>query len=211
VSDHVKVTAVVGSYRKGGIIDTTIDEILSSAREEGAETSKIYLIDKRIEFCTNCRTCTQLEGTERGECIIEDDMNGILDELHDADAIVLGSPMNFGTVTAVTKTFIERLVCCAYWPWGVNAPQIRDGTKNRYSVVVASSAAPSPLARLSSRIVKLLKDAAGLLGARTIGVLFVGLAGTNEQQAIGERTKSKARRLGKRLAERKAVKSNDNI
>ena len=48
------VTAIVGSYRKGGIIDTAVDELLASAREEGAETAKIYLTDRQIEFCTNC-------------------------------------------------------------------------------------------------------------------------------------------------------------
>jgi len=53
MTDHIKVIAIVGSYRKGGVIDTTIDEILSSAKEEGAETDKIYLIDKHIEFCTS--------------------------------------------------------------------------------------------------------------------------------------------------------------
>ena len=47
--DNKKVTAIVGSYRKGGIVDTVIDEILASAEEEGAETGKIYLIDKNIE------------------------------------------------------------------------------------------------------------------------------------------------------------------
>ena len=203
MTDPIKVIAIVGSYRKGGVIDTTIDEILSSAKEEGAETGKIYLIDKHIEFCTNCRTCTQQEGSERGKCIIEDDMNNILDELQGADAIVIGSPINFGTVTAVIKKFIERLVCFAYWPWGMNAPKIRNDKKNKYAVVVASSAAPSLVSRLSSKIVKLLKDAAGLLGARTIGVIFVGLAAKTKQQAIGERTRSKARRLGKKLASNK--------
>jgi multimeric flavodoxin WrbA len=71
----MKLVAIVGSYRKGGIIDTAIDEVLTAAKEEGAETVKIYLIDKHIEFCTNCRTCTQQEGLERGKCIIQDDMD----------------------------------------------------------------------------------------------------------------------------------------
>lgn len=205
MTDSLKVVAIVGSYRKSGIIDTTVDEILSSAKEEGAETYKIYLIDKHIEFCTNCRTCTQQEGLERGKCIIDDDMESILDELRSADAIVLGSPMNFGTVTAVMKKFIERLVCFAYWPWGVNAPKIRADRKSRYAVLVASSAAPSLIARMSSKLVKLLKDAAGILGARTIGVLFVGFAAKNKQQDMGEKTKMKARRLGKKLVSNKAI------
>jgi type I restriction enzyme M protein len=37
MDDHIKVLGIVGSYRKGGIIDTAIDEILASAKEEGAE------------------------------------------------------------------------------------------------------------------------------------------------------------------------------
>ena len=40
----------------------------------------------------------------------------LLNELERSDAIVLASPMNFWTVTAVMKRFIERLLGSA-WPW----------------------------------------------------------------------------------------------
>ncbi len=199
MKDSVRITAIVGSYRKGGIVDQAVDHILLSAREEGAETSKIYLVDKHIEFCTNCRTCTQTQGERRGECLFTDDMDSILDEIDQSDAIVLASPMNFGTVTAMMKRFIERLVCFAYWPWGMTAPKVRNKQKKRRAVIVCSSAAPSIMARLSSQIVKLLKSASALLGARTIGVLFIGLAAREEKQLLGKRTKDKAHRLGKRL------------
>lgn len=196
----MKITAIVGSYRKGGVVDTAIDEILDGAKGEGAEVAKIYLIDKHIEFCTNCRSCTQKEGEKRGECPIADDMSTILDKIEQSDAIVLGSPMNFGTVTAVMKRFIERLICFAYWPWGMNAPKLRNKRKEKRAVVVASSAAPAFMARLSTQMVGLLKKAAGLLGAKTIGVLFIGLAAGKQRRPIGERTRKKARRLGKELA-----------
>lgn len=199
MKDSVRITAIVGSYRKGGIIDQAVDHILLSAREEGAETSKVYLVDKHIEFCTNCRTCTQTQGERRGECLFTDDMDSILDEIDQSDAIVLASPINFGTVTAMMKRFIERLVCFAYWPWGMTAPKVRNKQKKRRAVIVCSSAAPSIMARLSSQIVKLLKSASALLGARTIGVLFIGLAAREKEQLLGKRTKDKAHRLGKRL------------
>jgi multimeric flavodoxin WrbA len=197
---RMKITALVGTYRKGSVVDTAVDEILAAARESGAETAKIYLIDKHIEFCTNCRTCTQQEGPRRGECPIADDMRGIFDQLERSDAIVLASPMNFWTVTAVMKRFIERLVCFAYWPWGAHGPKIRDTRKDKLAVVVISSAAPSLLARLMTRMVGLLKSSAGLLGARTIGVVFVGLAAGEVKPDIGPRARRKARRLGRRLA-----------
>ena len=129
-----------------------------------------------------------------------DDMDSILDEIEKSDAIVLASPMNFGTVTAVTKRFLERLVCFAYWPWKMNAPKIRNKKKKRRALIVCSSAAPSIIARLTSQMVKLLKSASALMGARTMGVLFIGLAAREEKQGLGKRTKDKAHRLGKRLS-----------
>jgi multimeric flavodoxin WrbA len=199
MKDSKRVAAIVGSYRRGGITDRVIDEVLESAKEEGAETRKIYLVQQRIEFCTNCRACAQQEGQECGKCPIADDMTMILEEIRGSDAIVLGSPMNFGTVTAVMKMFIERLVCFAYWPWGAKAPKVRNKNKTKKAVVVASSAAPSVLARLSTRMIGLLKQTAGLLGAETIGVIFVGLAAREETQDLPNRIKKKARLLGKRL------------
>jgi multimeric flavodoxin WrbA len=126
-------------------------------------------------------------------------MAPILDEIEASDALVLGSPMNFGTVTAVMKRFMERLVCFAYWPWGMNAPKIRDKRKRKRAVVVLSSAAPSLMARLSTQMTGLMKKTAGLLGAKTVWVLFVGLAAREQKQQVTERTRKKARRLGKKL------------
>ncbi|HPR52145.1 MAG TPA: flavodoxin family protein [Deltaproteobacteria bacterium] len=195
----MKVTAIVGTYRKQGIIDTVIDEILSSARQEGADVSKIYLIDKHIKFCTNCRTCTQEKGVARGRCILDDDMISILEEIERSDAIILGSPMNFGTVTAVMKRFIERLACLAYWPWGMMSPKQRISTRNRKALIVVSSAAPSILVRLQTGIVGLLKNASVILGAKPSGVLLVGLAARKQHQGINERTRKKARLAGRKL------------
>jgi multimeric flavodoxin WrbA len=198
--DKIKITAVIGSYRKGGIIDRAVDELLAGARAGGAETTKIYLIDRRIEFCTNCRSCTLEEGSRRGLCPSADEMGAVLDELELSDAIVLASPTNFGTVTAVMKRFIERLACYAYWPWGMYGPQIRIKRKEKPAVVVASSAAPAIIARIATQMVGLLKKAADVMGARTIGVLFIGLAAQQPQQELGRRTLEKAHRLGRKLA-----------
>ena len=197
---RVRITAIVGSYRKGGIIDQTVDEMLAAAREEGAETTKIYLVDTRIDFCTNCRLCSQQDGAARGICPIADQMGDVLDQVEASDAIILASPTNFATVTALMKRFIERLVCYAYWPWGAAGPKVRSRQMPRRAVLVASSAAPALLARWGTSIVKLLKQAARLLGARTVGVLVVGFAARKKLQDPGAHIRKKARLLGKTLA-----------
>ena len=199
MSRRKKVIAIIGTYRKGGIVDTAVDEILGSAAEQGAEVSRIYLTDVHIEFCTNCRACARQPGQNRGMCPIPDDMSAVLDRIEQSDAVVLASPMNFWTVTAIMKRFIERLVCYAYWPWGMMAPKVRNEEKTRRAVVVASSAAPAFLARLTTRMVGLLKNAAALLGAGTVGVLFIGLAARKEHPDIGSRARRKARSLGRKL------------
>ncbi len=194
------ISAIVGSYRKGGTVDTVIDEVLAAARQAGAETSKIYLIDRHIEFCTNCRQCTQKQGTGRGACPLEDGMAGILDAVERADGLVLGTSVNFYTVTAVMKRFAERLLCYAFWPWGMLRPKLRNKNKTRPAVVVVSSAAPALMTRLLTGAVRLMKDAAAMLGCRTIGVITIGIAATAPKMEVGPRVLKKARLLGTLLA-----------
>lgn len=195
-----KITAIVGTYRKNGVIDQAVDELLEAARSNGAETTKIYLLDKHVEFCTNCRGCTQEEGLQRGKCPIEDEVSGILDQLDASDAFVLASPMNFFTVTALMKRFIERLVCYAYWPWGKHSPKLRISRPTKYAVLVGSSACPGFLARLLTPMMGLMKKVARTLGAKKTDTLYVGLAAGEQHYQISLRAKEKARRLGKKLA-----------
>ncbi len=200
MSQAKKILAIVGSYRKGGTIDQAVSAVLAGAAECGAETSTIYLTDAYIEFCTNCRTCTQEPGDCRGSCVIPDDMADVLRRMDEADGLVLGSPVNFGDVTALTKRFQERLICYAYWPWDPKgAPKLRNRGKTKKAVLVTSSAAPSFLTRLTSRSLSSLKKIAAVVGARRVGTLSLGLAGDRAPQ-LPETAARKAKALGRKLA-----------
>ena len=76
-----KIIAITGSYRKGGIVERTVEAILKAAAEQGAETETVRLMERRIEFCTNCRKCTQPEGAKRGPCVHRDEMADLLDRI----------------------------------------------------------------------------------------------------------------------------------
>ena len=52
-------------------------------------------------------------------------MESILTQIEDADALVLGSPVNCGNVTAIFRRFMERLMVYSYWPWNRPAPSGR--------------------------------------------------------------------------------------
>lgn len=194
-----KVVAIVGSYRKGGTVDTAVDAVLEGARERGAETKKIYLIDQHIEYCLNCRNCTQEAGEARGKCVIEDDVAGILKEIDEADAIVLGSPVNYYNVTAVFRTFLERLVGFVYWPWGQEAPKRRWKELPRKAVLISSLAAPGIFLPFATGASRALRLAAESLGARPVAKLWIGLAAQSAKAKVSERVLRKARRMGAEL------------
>ena len=196
-----KVVAIIGTYRKGHITDTAVAAVLDAAQEAGAEVEKIYLIDKHIEFCTNCRTCTQQPDTgKRGKCPVEDEMPAILDQIDSADALVLASPVNFFTVTAVAKRFIERLVCYAYWPWNSAMPKGRIKKPDKKAVIITSAACPAFLARILIRnSPKLLKAAATCLGAKTVATLYFGKIAMTTDDKLPEKALNKCRRAGQKL------------
>ena len=195
-----RVTAVVGTYRKGGNIEQAVDEMLRAARDGGALTEKVLLSEWNIEFCDNCRTCTQEAGPRRGKCVKDDDMGRLLDLLDRSDGIILASPMNFWTVTALMKRFIERLVVYSYWPWGAMAPKSRIERLEKKAVLVTSSAAPAFLVRFTTSLIGLLRSAANIVGARPIGVLSMGLAAREQHPKLRPAHLAKARRLGMALA-----------
>ncbi|MDY0168473.1 MAG: flavodoxin family protein [Thermoguttaceae bacterium] len=195
-----RILGIVGSYRKNGIIDTLVTEALAAAEAGGAATKKIYLIDAHIEFCKNCRQCTQPPGPEPGTCVQTDDMAGILAEWEECDGLVLGAPVNFGNVTAVTRRFMERLLCFAYWPWGKLAPAMRTKQKRKQAVVITSSAMPALLLPLMTGAPSALKWMAGIMGAKVVKTVYVGLAAGEEQPAPPGKAVRKAQAAGRRLA-----------
>jgi multimeric flavodoxin WrbA len=195
-----KVVAIVGSYRKGGTIDQAVEAILEGARAKGAVTQTVQLRNCHIEFCTNCRQCMQEPAETRGRCVQRDDLEAILAGIESADAVVLGSPVNAFNTTAIFRRFIERLVGYGYWPWGQNAPKARTKLKPRKAVLVASAAMPGFLIPLATGAPRALRTAATLLGAKTVGKMWIGLSAQEEHQKLSTQTRLRARQLGTKLA-----------
>jgi multimeric flavodoxin WrbA len=195
-----KVVAIVGSYVKGGTTHSAVEAILAGAREKGAQTHIIHLADMHLDYCKNCRQCTQKPGLDRGQCQQRDDLDPILAEIEASDAVVLGSPINYGGVTAVFRTFLERLIGYTYWPWGQGQPQPRQKQLPRKAALVATSGMPGFLIPIFTGVSATLHLAAKLLGAKPVGALWVGLSAMEPSHPISARNQARARRLGWKLA-----------
>ncbi len=101
-----KVLILSGSPRKGGNSDLLCDEFMKGALESGNEVKKIRVAEKKVGYCLGCYYCTK----HNGECAIKDDMAEILQEMIDADVLVLASPVYFYSIDAQLKAVIDRTV-----------------------------------------------------------------------------------------------------
>lgn len=106
----MKVLAFNGSPRKKWNTATLLRHTLDGAASKGAETELIHLYDYNYRGCISCFACKLKGGKSYGRCAVNDDLKPILDKVHGADAIILGSPIYFGMPTGVIRSFIERLL-----------------------------------------------------------------------------------------------------
>lgn len=195
-----KILAINGSYRDDGITDQAVNKMLSAAKAFGAEVELILLRDYPIEFCLNCRECTQLPGDMPAECVQHDGMKQLVDKIESADGYILAAPTNFGSVTAIFKRFMERLVVYAHWSWEMNAPKYRKANSvKKKAILISSCAAPGVLGRWLYGTHSQLKMTAKTIGAETVGTIFTGMISKQPHPALPERVNSKIITLVERL------------
>ena len=102
----MKIIGIIASPRKEGNTAWTVNKILEGAKEQGAETQSWYFSDLDIQPCQGCLCCHN--GGDQG-CIINDDMQELYGAIEHADALVLGSPVYMGQMSAQAKIFTDRL------------------------------------------------------------------------------------------------------
>lgn len=102
----MKIIGFIASPRKEGNTAWVINKILEGAKEQGAETQSWYFSDLDIKPCQGCLCCHN-KGDQG--CIINDDMQKLYVAIEHADAIVFGSPIYMGQMSAQAKIITDRL------------------------------------------------------------------------------------------------------
>lgn len=194
-----RLLAINGSYRDGGIIDQAVETAVRIAREAGAEVDVVVLRDFPIEFCRNCRECTQAAGESPGVCVQHDRMRELIDRVEAVDGYILASPTNFYSVTALFKRFMERLLVYAYWPWGARGPKFRKSGATKKAILIGSCAAPGWMGHLFYGTARQLRATARTLGAKPVGSSWIGLVSQETHPALSADAQRQVRRLVARL------------
>jgi multimeric flavodoxin WrbA len=196
----IRILAINGSYRDDGMTDQTVEAFAQAMEAAGAEVEIILLREYPIEFCLNCRACTQQPGVAPGKCVIHDGMQELIDKIERADGYIFAAPTNFGSVTAIFKRFMERLAVYAYWPWEMNGPQFRKAqASKKKALLVSSCAAPGILGRWLFGTGKQLKMTAKTIGAENVGTLFTGMIAKEQHPKLSEGVRARIKALAGRL------------
>jgi len=193
-----QVLIINGSYREEGFTDLMLGIMKEQLEKAGITVETILLRETPIEFCLNCRNCTQTEGNMPGECAIDDGMRAVIEKLEAADGYIFASPTNYGTVTALFKRFLERMTVYGYWPWGTPAPAYRK-KESKAALCVSSCAAPSLFGRVDFNTLKVLKMAARNVGAKVVETLLIGLVSNEREPAVSPRERRRIERAVQKL------------
>jgi len=98
------ILAIAGSPRPHGNTEFLLERLLDAARKNGADTKLFTLAGKTIAPCIDCGKC----GKRDPYCAQADDMRDLYPLMLWADAIVFGTPVYMGTMTAQLKAVFDR-------------------------------------------------------------------------------------------------------
>ncbi len=102
--ENIKLFGISGSPRKAST-DYIVQEALRFAAEMySAQIEYFSATGKKINFCTHCDHCIKT----RNGCVYKDDMQSIYEKLKWADAIIIGTPVYQGMLSAQTKAIMDR-------------------------------------------------------------------------------------------------------
>ncbi|MBU0682678.1 MAG: flavodoxin family protein [Candidatus Omnitrophota bacterium] len=104
----MKILGISASPRMDGNTDIFLNKALDGAIAKGAKTDKIFLRDLRI---LPIQEAEYEAVNSEGFSVTRDDMEIIYRKLRECDAVILASPIFFGSLSSLAKTMIDRFQC----------------------------------------------------------------------------------------------------
>lgn len=115
----MKVVAINGSPNAKGNTRAALDIVAEQLASEGIECEVHHIGHKLIRGCVACGQCAK----NKDECCAQadDGVNALLQEMKEADGILLGSPVHFASIGGTMKSLLDR----AFYVSGANGNLLR--------------------------------------------------------------------------------------
>ncbi|MEM2727417.1 MAG: flavodoxin family protein [Archaeoglobaceae archaeon] len=166
----MKIVGIVGSPRTGSNSETLVKKVLEGAKSKGAEVEIFKINELGVNWCQGCFHCQVY-----GECKQKDEMQRIYEAIRNAEALIIGTPIYMGHVTAQTKTFLDRLLAM------INVIRGESKLAGKKLVLVYTQGRGND----GEAVMKELGKRFSNFGVKLVGI--VGGNGLNEPEAVKER------------------------
>lgn len=100
----MKVLIINGSPRLNGNTTIALAEMEKIFKENGIETQTIRVGNKAVRGCIACGSCYK-----NGKCAFDDVVNEAAPLFEEADGLVVGTPVYYGSANATLIAFLDRL------------------------------------------------------------------------------------------------------
>jgi multimeric flavodoxin WrbA len=115
----MKVVAFNGSPNKNGNTYAAIKMVAKELEKENIEVVIIHVGSNAISGCIACNQCIK---NQNERCAITNDpVNEWIQEMKNADGIILGSPVHYSAIAGTMKSFLDR----AFFVTSVNGGMLR--------------------------------------------------------------------------------------
>ena len=107
-----KVLLINGSPHNNGCTALALNEMIKVFEEEGVETELIHVGNQDVHGCIACGFCNG-----NGRCVFaKDSVNDAARKFAEADGLVVGSPVYYGSPNGTILSFLDRLFYSTNFP-----------------------------------------------------------------------------------------------
>ena len=105
----MKVVTISGSRNPEGQTARAIRAFNIGVEAQGGEVKVVHLPEQAIERCRQCDSDGWGRCRDGSGCVIDDDFEKTVDEIIDADGVVLVTPVYFSDLAESLRSFLDRL------------------------------------------------------------------------------------------------------
>ena len=112
-----RLLSISSSPRRNGNSEILLKSFIKGVEEAGCESNMIRVNNLKVRPCQACDGCALT-----GECVQKDDMQKIYPMVKEARAMVVATPIYFGSLSAQLKMFVDRHQCWWHAKYNIKKP-----------------------------------------------------------------------------------------
>lgn len=105
----MKTVIILGSRNPKGQTASAADSLVYGMTGKEIQFEKFFLPVMKFEHCRQCEDTGWGICISKGQCIIKDDFELVVDKIKKSDAVIFATPVYFSDMSESMKVFLDRL------------------------------------------------------------------------------------------------------